>query len=94
MLTSFAEYDKVKGLAAALSDPLSSKVSTIYSYATADKTFDLIKEFRGEGEAIFTQPFGPIKCAGGESSFSWSSPADSVQRLRKWSTWPIPTGKK
>jgi hypothetical protein len=67
------DFDKVKGLKAALEDPAKSKVSTIYSYDTADKTWDLIREFKGDGEAIFTQPFGVIKCAGGESDLSDTS---------------------
>ncbi len=60
------DFDKIKNLSSALSDPLKSKVSTIYSFDTADKTWDLIRSHKGEGEAIFTQPFGPIKCAGGK----------------------------
>ena len=61
-------YDKVKGLSEALQDVAGTKVSTIYSYETADKTWDLIRSFDGKGEAVFTQPFGVIKCAGGKSS--------------------------
>jgi hypothetical protein len=56
----------VSGLKEALSKSSESKVATIYDYETADKTWDLIREFDGKGEAIFTQPFGPVKCAGGE----------------------------
>lgn len=59
-------YDKIKGLSSAIAEPSRSNVSTIYNYDTADKTWDLIQGFKGEGEAIFTQPFGVIKCAGGE----------------------------
>lgn len=58
-----AEFDAVKGLPEALADPLASKVSTIYSYDTCDKTFDLIDGLKS-GKALFTQPFGPVKCAG------------------------------
>ncbi|ORX34563.1 hypothetical protein BD324DRAFT_636411 [Kockovaella imperatae] len=65
------KYDKIKGLSSALADPSSSKVSTIYSYDTADKTFDLIKAHRGKGEAIFTQPFGPVKCAGAPQKIAY-----------------------
>ncbi|WVQ80979.1 hypothetical protein IAT38_003086 [Cryptococcus sp. DSM 104549] len=64
-------WDKIKGLSAALEDPLKSKVSSIYSYETADKTWDLIREFKGEGEAIFTQPFGVIKCAGAPQKIAY-----------------------
>jgi hypothetical protein len=60
------DFDGVKGLAGALEDPHSSNVSTIYSYENADKTWQLVEKFKGEGEAIFTQPQGIIKCAGGK----------------------------
>jgi len=57
------EFDAVKGLTEALADPLSSKVASIYSYEACDKAWDLIEGIRS-GKAIFTQPFGPVKCAG------------------------------
>lgn len=57
------DWNKIKGLEAALENPLESKVSSIYSYATCDKTWDLIRDYNGTSP-IFTQPFGPIKCAG------------------------------
>jgi len=66
MKSLLLDFSKIKGLEEALVDPSRSKVSTIYKYETADKTWDLIREHKGEGEAVFTQPFGPIKCAGGE----------------------------
>jgi hypothetical protein len=43
-----------------------NRVSTIYNYRTCDKTWDLIESLQ-EGKALFTQPFGPVKCAGGAS---------------------------
>lgn len=64
------EFAGVKGLPEALANPSQSNISTIYSYDTADKTFDLIERFKGEGGAIFTQPFGVVKCAGGEYTSS------------------------
>jgi len=66
-----SNYDKVKGLKEALVDPSKSKVSSVYSYETVDKTWDLIKDFKGEGEAIFTQPFGIIKCAGAPQKINY-----------------------
>jgi hypothetical protein len=51
------------GLPEALADP-SSGVSSIYSYDTCDKTWHDIDAMR-TGKAIFTQPAGPVKCAGG-----------------------------
>ncbi len=62
---TLVDWDKVKGLSNALLNPLQSKVSTIYSYDTCDKTWDLIESTKS-GKAIFTQPFGVVKCAGGE----------------------------
>ncbi|KAI9636071.1 uncharacterized protein MKK02DRAFT_33349 [Dioszegia hungarica] len=78
-------YDKVAGLTEALSDA-QSKVATIYSYETADKTWHLIREFDGKGEAIFTQPFGPVKCAGAPQKIAYM--ADSY-----WKTTsnPLPS---
>ena len=40
-------------------------MSSIYSYNTADKAWRDIDALRS-GKAIFTQPAGVIKCAGGE----------------------------
>lgn len=58
-------FDAIKGLPAALDDP-SSGVSTIYSYKTCDKVWTDIENLQS-GNAVFTQPVGVIKCAGGES---------------------------
>lgn len=57
------KFDAVKGLEDALANPHASGVSSIYSYDTCDKTWDLIEGLKS-GKAIFTQPFGPVKCAG------------------------------
>ncbi|WWC66982.1 uncharacterized protein I206_100889 [Kwoniella pini CBS 10737] len=66
-------WDNIKGLRNAIADPLKSKVSTIYSYETADKTWDLVRNHKGEGEAIFTQPLGVIKCAGAPQKVAYMS---------------------
>lgn len=58
-------WNAIKGLPEALADPKSG-VSSIYSYNTCDKTWDDIEGLRS-GKAIFTQPAGVIKCAGGVS---------------------------
>lgn len=58
------KFDGVEGLQQALADPTSA-VSSIYSYDTCDKTWSDIEAFRS-GKAVFTQPAGVIKCAGGE----------------------------
>ena len=56
-------WNNIKGLPEALADP-NSGVSSIYSYDTCDKTWRDIDALRN-GKAIFTQPAGIIKCAGG-----------------------------
>lgn len=56
-------WDSVSGLSKALADS-SSGVSSIYSYTTCDKVWTDIDALRS-GNAIFTQPAGIIKCAGG-----------------------------
>ncbi|KAJ9091318.1 hypothetical protein QFC20_007667 [Naganishia adeliensis] len=63
-------YNKVKGLEEALARPLESKVATIYNYDTCDKTWDLIESTK-TGRAIFTQPFGPVKCAGAPQKMAY-----------------------
>jgi len=65
-----ADFGNVKGLQSALEDPFKSNVSTIYNYENSEKTWQLIEKFKGEGGAIFTQPQGVIKCAGGMSLIS------------------------
>ncbi|KAK1253980.1 hypothetical protein MKX08_007975 [Trichoderma sp. CBMAI-0020] len=62
-------YGSVKGLPEALADP-KSLVSSIYSYDTCDKTFETIQKLQ-KGTAIFTQPAGPIKCAGAPQKILW-----------------------
>ncbi len=54
------DWDKVKGLKDSLGR---DGVCSNYSYETVDKTWEFIRTFRG-GNAIFTQPSPPIKCAG------------------------------
>ena len=58
-------FGAIEGLPKALADP-SSGVSSIYSYQTCDKTWHDIDALRA-GRAIFTQPQGVVKCAGGQS---------------------------
>ncbi|KAJ5490261.1 sulfide quinone-reductase [Penicillium expansum] len=62
-------YGSIKGLPEALADR-NSTVSTIYSYDTCDKAFRTIENFR-EGNAIFTQPAGVVKCAGAPQKIMW-----------------------
>ncbi|KAF8520228.1 FAD/NAD(P)-binding domain-containing protein [Hysterangium stoloniferum] len=63
-------WDSINGgLRRALADP-SSGVSSIYSYETCDKTWNDIESMR-TGKAIFTQPAGPVKCAGAPQKIMW-----------------------
>ena len=57
-------WNAIPGLSKALADH-GSGVSSIYSYDTCDKTWSDIESLR-TGNAIFTQPAGIIKCAGGK----------------------------
>lgn len=62
-------YGSIKGLPEALADP-ESPVSSIYGYETCEKVFGTIKKLH-EGDAIFTQPTGVIKCAGAPQKIMW-----------------------
>ena len=55
-------FDQIKGLREALDDP-NSPVCSNYSYDYCQKTARLVDEFKG-GEACFSFPTGPVKCAG------------------------------
>lgn len=61
----------IEGLPKALADS-GSGVSSIYSYDTCDKVWHDLEALRS-GNAIFTQPAGVVKCAGGTSLPSFSS---------------------
>jgi len=61
-------WNGITGLPEALADP-SSGVSSIYSYETCDKVWGDVEAIRS-GQAIFTQPEGVIKCAGGKHTCS------------------------
>lgn len=54
------DWAKVKGLEEALGQ---HQVCSNYSYAHTDYTWECVKNFQG-GNALFTQPGTPIKCAG------------------------------
>lgn len=55
-------FDLVKGLQEGLDDP-GSGVCTNYSPLYAEKTFQVLKNFK-KGNAVFTFPNTPVKCAG------------------------------
>jgi sulfide:quinone oxidoreductase len=54
------DWGKIKGLQAVIGR---DGVCSNYSYEYVDKTWEFIRNFKG-GNAIFTQPLPPIKCAG------------------------------
>jgi len=54
-------YDKIKGLPEAFETP---GVGSNYSPLYVNKTSDAIKNFPAGGDAVFTFPNSPIKCAG------------------------------
>ncbi|KAF2169430.1 hypothetical protein M409DRAFT_36161 [Zasmidium cellare ATCC 36951] len=61
--------DAIKGLSDALANP-DSHVKSIFSYSTCDQVWSDITKFQG-GNAIFTHPSGPIKCAGAPQKIMW-----------------------
>ena len=69
------DWNKVSGLAEALQTPF---VSSNYDYALAPKTWEMIRSFRG-GNALFTNPGTPIKCAGAPQKIMYLA-ADYWQR--------------
>ncbi|MGE3774764.1 MAG: FAD/NAD(P)-binding oxidoreductase [Gammaproteobacteria bacterium] len=54
------DWSRIEGLPAALETP---EVVSNYGYDYAPRTWEAIRDFRG-GEAVFTFPPPPIKCAG------------------------------
>ena len=62
-------FDSIKGLREALYNPESS-VASIYTYDTVEQVFPKLNRLK-EGEAIFTQPSSPIKCAGAPQKIMW-----------------------
>lgn len=61
------DWGKIPGMNEAME---TSNVSSNYTYETAPKTWDLVKELR-EGTALFTMPAGPIKCAGAPQKIAY-----------------------
>lgn len=62
-------YEKVPGLLEALEDK-NSAVSTIFSPAYCEKTFEDIKNFKG-GNMLFTYPNSPMKCPGAPQKIAY-----------------------
>ncbi len=61
------DFDKIPGMAEALSTPAAS---TNYLIDSAPKTWDNIRSLRS-GRAVFTMPAGPIKCAGAPQKIAY-----------------------
>ncbi len=61
------DFDKVPGLTDALA---TAPVSSNYRADLASKTWELIRNLRS-GTAVFTQPAGPIKCAGAPQKIAY-----------------------
>ncbi|WP_189081913.1 NAD(P)/FAD-dependent oxidoreductase [Mangrovihabitans endophyticus] len=61
------DWHKIPGMADAMDTPA---VSSNYTYATAPKTWELIRNLRS-GTAVFTMPAGPIKCAGAPQKIAY-----------------------
>ncbi|KAI1875206.1 hypothetical protein JX265_004264 [Neoarthrinium moseri] len=62
-------FSGIAGLQDALQDP-ASLVSSIYSDKTVEQVWRNVQAFK-EGEALFTQPAGIIKCAGAPQKIMW-----------------------
>lgn len=61
------DWDKIEGLPETLGK---NGVTSNYSYDVVNYTWDLIRHFQG-GNAIFTFPSTPIKCAGAPQKILW-----------------------
>ncbi|KAJ3044170.1 hypothetical protein HDV00_002847 [Rhizophlyctis rosea] len=60
-------YDKIEGLKESLGK---DGVTSNYSAQSVEKTFEFIKAFKG-GNAVFTQPSTPVKCAGAPQKIAY-----------------------
>ncbi|CAJ1056452.1 sulfide:quinone oxidoreductase%2C mitochondrial-like [Xyrichtys novacula] len=64
-------YEKIKGLPEGFDYP---KIGSNYSVATVDKTWKALQDFK-EGNAVFTFPNTPVKCAGAPQKIMYLSDA-------------------
>lgn len=63
------DYEKIKGLPEGFDHP---KIGSNYSFKTVEKTWKALQDFK-EGNAIFTFPNTPIKCAGAPQKIMYLS---------------------
>ncbi len=61
------DWDEIPGMREAMDSP---NVSSNYTFETAPKTWDLVRNLR-KGTAVFTMPAGPIKCAGAPQKIAY-----------------------
>lgn len=61
------DWDKIPGMAEAMDSPSGS---SNYRFDLAPKTWDMIRNLKS-GTAVFTQPSGPIKCAGAPQKIAY-----------------------
>lgn len=64
-------YEKIKGLPEGFAHP---KIGSNYSVKTVEKTWKALQDFK-EGNAIFTFPNTPVKCAGAPQKIMYLSEA-------------------
>ncbi|RMZ69289.1 sulfide quinone reductase [Pyrenophora seminiperda CCB06] len=83
------DYDSVKGLSEAMANP-DSLVASIYSYDYCDKVFRNIQRIK-QGEALFTQPAGVVKCAGAPQKIMWLA-LDHWRRAGAYNAVPSQSG--
>lgn len=72
------DYEKIKGLPEGFDHP---KIGSNYSVKTVEKTWKALQDFK-EGNAIFTFPNTPIKCAGAPQKIMYLS-EDYFQKTGK-----------
>ncbi|KAM5235905.1 sulfide:quinone oxidoreductase, mitochondrial [Ctenodactylus gundi] len=65
------DYEKIKGLPEGFDHP---KIGSNYSVRTVEKTWKALQDFK-EGNAIFTFPNTPVKCAGAPQKIMYLSEA-------------------
>lgn len=65
------DYEKIKGLPEGFAHP---KIGSNYSFKTVEKTWKALQDFK-EGNAIFTFPNTPVKCAGAPQKIMYLSEA-------------------
>ena len=61
------DWDKIPGMAEAMESPAAT---SNYRYDLAPRTWDMIRNLKS-GTAVFTQPPGPIKCAGAPQKIAY-----------------------